>query len=168
VWVGGRGQGFDFSHCPHAETPHLSINSCVHTDSHLPIRSLPTRTQGYHGVSFNEISKLHAMAYSWNGNASYLNTSLNAFNMMVKFDLQVRERTSTVRLWCHICAIAVSFCTLCLFSCLPWSPSTLRSHASATRIRTSRWLQRPLLLLPIGLVLTMEPVCVARLHRCTE
>lgn len=45
--------------------------------------------QGYHGVSFNEISKLHAMAYSWNGNESYLNTSINAFNMMVQFDLQV-------------------------------------------------------------------------------
>ena len=31
--------------------------------------------QHEHGVSFNEISKLHAMAYSWNGDPAYLNTS---------------------------------------------------------------------------------------------
>ena len=42
-----------------------------------------------HGVSFNEISKLHALAYSWNGNASYLNTSLNAWRMLDKFEVQV-------------------------------------------------------------------------------
>lgn len=45
--------------------------------------------QHTHGVTFNEIAKLHAMAYSWNGNVSYLNTSLTAFNMMDHFDIQV-------------------------------------------------------------------------------
>jgi len=42
-----------------------------------------------HGVSFNELAKLHAMAYSWNANVSYLNVSLAAFEMLDRFDLQV-------------------------------------------------------------------------------
>ena len=36
-----------------------------------------------------ELAKLHAMAYSWNGNASYLNASLTAFKMLDRFDVQV-------------------------------------------------------------------------------
>ena len=76
------------------ERGHSSPRSCrtvtyvVHLHLHSP--ALSSLTQSYHGVSFNEISKLHAMAYSWNGDKSYLNTSLNAFKMMVEFDLQVR------------------------------------------------------------------------------
>jgi hypothetical protein len=42
-----------------------------------------------HGVSYNELAKLHAMAYSWNGNASFLNASLTAFRMLDEFDVQV-------------------------------------------------------------------------------
>eukprot|EP00035_Acanthoeca_spectabilis_P029756 m.475363 g.475363 ORF g.475363 m.475363 type:complete len:782 (-) comp38181_c0_seq1:62-2407(-) len=42
-----------------------------------------------HGVSFNEIAKLFAMAYSWNGNSSYLQASVNAFEMLELFHVQV-------------------------------------------------------------------------------
>ena len=31
------------------------------------------------------------MAYSWNGNTSYLNASINAFEMVAKFHVQVRQ-----------------------------------------------------------------------------
>jgi DUF1680 family protein len=42
-----------------------------------------------HGITWIEISKLFAMAYSWNGNASYLNASINAFEMVDKFRVQM-------------------------------------------------------------------------------
>ena len=48
-----------------------------------------------HGVSFNEIAKVFAMAYSWSGNASLLRASENAFQMLADYDTQVR-----VLLWC--------------------------------------------------------------------
>jgi len=48
-----------------------------------------TLVQHEHGVSFAEIAKLFAMAYSWNGNSSYLRASVNAFDMAAQYDVQV-------------------------------------------------------------------------------
>ena len=42
-----------------------------------------------HGVSFNEICKVFAMAYSWSGNKTLLQASINAFQMLADFDTQV-------------------------------------------------------------------------------
>jgi len=50
-----------------------------------------------HGVSWSEISKLFAMAYSWNGNSSYLQASVNAFEMVARFHVQVHGVISAVR-----------------------------------------------------------------------
>ena len=42
-----------------------------------------------HGVTFNELAKLFAMVYSWNANASFLAASVNAFEMVERYDVQV-------------------------------------------------------------------------------
>jgi hypothetical protein len=41
-----------------------------------------------HGVTFNELAKLFAMAYSWSGNTSHLRASTGAYEMMETFDMQ--------------------------------------------------------------------------------
>lgn len=41
-----------------------------------------------HGVTFNEVSKLFAMAYSWSGNKSHLDASVGAYSMIQKYDMQ--------------------------------------------------------------------------------
>lgn len=42
-----------------------------------------------HGVTFNELAKLFAMISSFSGNASHLQASVNAYNMVKQFDVQV-------------------------------------------------------------------------------
>jgi hypothetical protein len=42
-----------------------------------------------HGITFNEVAKLFAMAYSWSGNASHLAASVGAYDMIEKYDMQV-------------------------------------------------------------------------------
>lgn len=44
--------------------------------------------QHAHGVTFNEVAKLFAMAYSWGGNTSLLHASLGAFDMIEQYDVQ--------------------------------------------------------------------------------
>ena len=42
-----------------------------------------------HGVTYNEVSKLFAMGYSYSGNRSHLQASLTAYELLSKFDMQV-------------------------------------------------------------------------------
>ena len=42
-----------------------------------------------HGVTYNEVSKLFAMGYSYSGNKSHLQASLTAYELLSKFDMQV-------------------------------------------------------------------------------
>eukprot|EP00663_Eupelagonemidae_sp_cell21sb_P003181 gene3181-6050_t len=44
--------------------------------------------QHAHGVTFNEVAKLFAMGYSWSGNASHLNASIEAYEMLQRYDMQ--------------------------------------------------------------------------------
>jgi hypothetical protein len=47
-----------------------------------------------HGVTFNELAKLFAMIYSWNSNASFLQASVNAFDMVEEYNMQVHGAVS--------------------------------------------------------------------------
>lgn len=42
-----------------------------------------------HGVTYNEVSKLFAMGYSYSANRSHLQASLTAYELVDKFDMQV-------------------------------------------------------------------------------
>lgn len=42
-----------------------------------------------HGVTYNEVSKLFAMGYSFSGNRSHLLASVTAYDLLSKFDMQV-------------------------------------------------------------------------------
>jgi hypothetical protein len=66
-----------------------------------------------------ELAKLHAMAYSWNGNESYLNASLTAFKMLDRFDVQVHGVNSAQE------ALSGTYYVL---EYLPASASTTASH----------------------------------------
>eukprot|EP00040_Diaphanoeca_grandis_P000149 m.14498 g.14498 ORF g.14498 m.14498 type:complete len:723 (-) comp10170_c0_seq1:354-2522(-) len=44
--------------------------------------------QHAHGVTFNEVAKLFAMAYVWTGNTSHLAASHGAYEMIEKYDMQ--------------------------------------------------------------------------------
>jgi hypothetical protein len=42
-----------------------------------------------HGVTFNELAKLFAMISSWNSNQTFLQASVNAYDMVERFNVQV-------------------------------------------------------------------------------
>ncbi|UDQ98985.1 beta-L-arabinofuranosidase domain-containing protein [Lentisphaerota bacterium WC36G] len=44
-------------------------------------------TMCVHGVTYNEMAKQYATAYSWTGNKDYLNASVNAYEQMQKYNM---------------------------------------------------------------------------------
>ena len=77
---------------PHARTSGILRNSTPPAPPSPSPPQPPSKRcdiKNTHGVTFNELAKLFAMAYSWNGNKTYLNTSLKAYQMLEKYDLQV-------------------------------------------------------------------------------
>ena len=81
-------------------------------------------------MTYNEVSKLFAMGYSYSGNRSHLQASLTAYELLSKFDMQV---TCLGICW-------VAHCSRMLLAGLCPPPAALASFKS-TRMCAGLWRQ---------------------------
>ena len=71
--------------------PPSAFNPTAINDSQVPAAEGGTGgcENHAHGVTYNEVSKLFAMGYSFSGNRSHLLASVTAYDLLSKFDMQV-------------------------------------------------------------------------------